>query len=247
MLTIALKELTEALRDTRSLVSSAFYCLMGPLVVGMVSLALKGKGGAVLPAMISIFALVSVFSGGMNVAMDVLAGERERKSLVPLLANSVSRSEIILGKWIAVAAFCLAGAVICVLGFTIVHAPAGLASFSVILFTGLLPLSFLAAALEVSLSALCRSLKEAHTYLSMLVFVPMLVGMFDVFFAQGSVRWHSMLPIAGHQLQLEDWFAHRPVPFLPAFVAGMVTMALAAAVLLATAALFERDDAVYGR
>ena len=39
MLTVALKELRDALRDTRSLASSIFYCLMGPAVVWMVSLA----------------------------------------------------------------------------------------------------------------------------------------------------------------------------------------------------------------
>jgi hypothetical protein len=44
MLTVALKELRDAIRDTRSLVSSVFYCLMGPGVVWMVSQAVNGSG-----------------------------------------------------------------------------------------------------------------------------------------------------------------------------------------------------------
>jgi len=35
----------------------------------------------VLIAMMSIFTMVSAFVGGMNVAMDSIAGERERRAL----------------------------------------------------------------------------------------------------------------------------------------------------------------------
>jgi sodium transport system permease protein len=99
MLTVALKELRDALRDTRSLASSLFYCLMGPLVVWMVSRAVQGvAANTVLAGMISVFTMVAAFSAGMNVAMDVVAGERERRSLVPLLSNPVSRLDIVLGK-----------------------------------------------------------------------------------------------------------------------------------------------------
>lgn len=246
MLTVARKELLDALRDTRAVMSTVFYCLMGPAVVGMVSLALKGTGGAVLPGMISVFAMVSAFSGGMNVAIDTIAGERERKSLVPLLANPVSRCEIVAGKWLAVSVFSLAGVSLCVLAFSFVLAPGSGTGGSILLVTGLLPLALLAAALEVGLSAVCRNIKEAHTYLSMLVFAPMLIGMFGVFFPDASGTWRSALPIAGHQLQLQRWFAHDTVPLMPSLIAGMLTIAIAAAVLLGTATLFERDDAVYG-
>ena len=41
-LIVARKEIRDHLRDTRSLVSSLFYALMGPLVVGMVAIAMRG-------------------------------------------------------------------------------------------------------------------------------------------------------------------------------------------------------------
>src|ERR1039458_3641612 len=49
--------------------------------------------------MMSVFTLVAAFVGGMNVAMDTVAGERERQSLLPLLMNRVRRREIVVGKW----------------------------------------------------------------------------------------------------------------------------------------------------
>jgi ABC-type Na+ efflux pump permease subunit len=110
-LIIARKELKDALRDTRSLVSSLFYSLMGPAIVLLVGTAKPGAN-EVLTAMASIFVMVSAFSGGMNVAMDTVAGERERRSLLPLLLNPVVRTEVALGKWLAVAAFSCTGLIV---------------------------------------------------------------------------------------------------------------------------------------
>jgi sodium transport system permease protein len=245
MLTVTLKELKDALRDTRSLASSVFYCLMGPAVVWIVSRAIKGdSANAVLVGMISVFTLVAAFSGGMNVAMDVVAGERERKSLVPLLGNPVTRSKIILGKWLAVTVFSAAGLLLCLLAFRFVFTPLG-RGWMIVLLTGMLPLALLAAALEVSLSNVCNSVKEAHTYLSMLVVVPMVVGMGGVFFPEPALG--SLLPIAGQQAQLHRWLSGQTIGLLPSMISGILSAALAATVLSGTALWLEHDDAVYGR
>ena len=120
-LIVARKEIRDHLRDTRSLVSSAFYALMGPLVVGMVSIAVRGeKSSAVLLSMASVFVLVATFVGGMNIAMDSIAGERERRSLLPLLMNPLLRRDVVLGKWLAISSFALTGVMLNLLGFAIV-------------------------------------------------------------------------------------------------------------------------------
>ena len=66
---------------------------MGPVVILLVAQSpAAAKGGApLLLSMMSVFALVSAFTGGMYLALDATAGERERGSLVPLLLNPVSR------------------------------------------------------------------------------------------------------------------------------------------------------------
>ncbi len=246
MLTVAIKELVDALRDRRSLASSVFYCLMGPGVVWIVSQAIKGNSaGAVLAGMISVFTLIAAFSGGMNVAMDVVAGERERKSLVPLLSNPRPRIDIILGKWLAVMLFSAGGLLLCLLAFRSVYPPGG-SGFLLVLLTGLLPLASLAAALEIGLSTLCGSVKEAHTWLSMLVFVPMVIGMAGVFFPVNSA-FYAALPLAGQQVQLQLWLSGRPVALLPSLFLSSLTIALAVAVLRAAAFWLERDEVIYGR
>lgn len=91
---------------------------MGPGAVSMASFTVHDADRVVI-AMMCIFTLVSTFVGGMNVAMDAVAGERERRSLVPLLLHPVMRLDLLLGKWLAVAAFCLAGLALNLAGFAL--------------------------------------------------------------------------------------------------------------------------------
>ena len=167
----------------------------------MVSMAARVDG--VLIGMMSVFTLVAAFVGGMNVAMDTVAGERERQSLLPLLMNRVRRREIVLGKWLAVGLLSFAGLILNLAGFAIVfasagmHPPACVPRLLLAVTAGILPLALLAASLQLLISTVCRAAKEAQTYLSMLVFLPMGLGMFQVFFPAAARGWFAFLPVMG--------------------------------------------------
>ena len=249
---IGRKEIVDGLRDVRSLVSALVYALMGPVVVGLVSLSVHPgtKGGTtVLAGMMAVFTLVSAFVGGMNVAMDTVAGERERRSLVPLLLNPVRRVDVVIGKWLAVCFFAAAGLAINLAGFAVLIANAGmtpplrLAPAPVL---GLIGLPLLAASLQLLISTTCRAVKEAQTYLSLSVFLPMGAGMFVVFAPPSARGWCGLLPLAGQQLQLEAFLAGGGTPIVQALAVGFLTVALAAVLLLAAAKRLESDEIVYG-
>jgi sodium transport system permease protein len=220
---------------------------MGPGVVSLVSLAIlgqgkHGEGQAVLIAMASVFTLVSAFAGGMNVAMDSIAGERERRSLLPLLMHPVTRLDVLLGKWLAVTTFSVAGLTLNVFGFALLLQRG--ASWRIALC--LIPLSMLAAALEIWISTVCRGVKEANSYLSMLVFLPMGLGMFMVFSPVAGQVWWNFLPVAGQQLQLEAGMRGGQLDMLRVVLLTLATGALACLVLLAAADRLGQDDVVYG-
>lgn len=166
---------------------------MGPAVIFMVSMTVHAD--AVLIGMMSVFTLVAAFVGGMNVAMDTIAGERERQSLLPLLMNPVRRREIVLGKWLAVALFSMAALILNLAGFAMVFARAGIHLPWFAIAAGILPLALLAASLQLLISTVCHAAKEAQTYLSMLVFLPMGLGMFQVFFPAAARGWFAFLPV----------------------------------------------------
>lgn len=238
---IAGRELLDGWRDRRGLLSSAVYSMMGPAVVWMVSLAVK-NGERVLIPMMSVFTLVAAFSGGMNVAMDAIAGERERRSLVPLLLHPVTRLELLIGKALAVGGFAAAGLALNLLGsvllFRRMPAPA--------LALTLIPLCLLAAAAEIWISTFSRGIKEAQSYLSMAVFLPMGLGMFMVFSPSAQHGWWKFVPLAGHQLQLEAALGGRPLDFTALAVLAVWTAILACVALFAAAGCLELDDVVYG-
>jgi sodium transport system permease protein len=244
VLTVARKETIDSLRDTRSVISSLMYALMGPAVVFMVSMAVRVD--AVLIAMMSVFTLVAAFVGGMNVAMDTIAGERERQSLLPLLMNPVRRRDIVLGKWLAVALFSIAGLILNLLGFAIVFAKVGVRLPWLAITAGILPLALLAAAIQLLISTVCRAAKEAQTYLSMLVFLPMGLGMFQVFFPAAARGWFAFLPVVGQQLQLERWIKGGGASLGAAAALGCFTAGLALLVLEVAANRLHRDEIVYG-
>ncbi len=244
ILTVAARELLDGWRDRRAMFSAALYCLMGAGVVSMVGIAVRESrdGQPVLIAMMSVFTLVAAFSGGMNVAMDCIAGERERRSLIPLLMHPVTRLDLLLGKWLAVAAFSAAGLAINLLGFApLFHRLPSLAVAAC-----LIPLSMLAAGMEIWVSTLCRGVKEAHTYLSMLVFLPMGLGLFMVFSPVAGHGWWKFLPVAGQQLQLDAGMRGAPLDPLAMLFLSFGTAILAGMALLAAANRLERDDVVYG-
>ena len=63
----------------------------------------SGRSGILL-GMMSYFFIFALLMGGMYLAIDTTAGERERGSLEPLLSLPVTRDQLMLGK---IAATCL--------------------------------------------------------------------------------------------------------------------------------------------
>jgi sodium transport system permease protein len=251
---VARKELVDHLRDGRALISAALYILMGPLVVGLVVFAIgsagSGAGARIFPVMASVFALVAAFSGSMSMAIDLIAGERERRSLLPLLMNSVSRSEIILGKWLAASVFAVAGLFINLLAFSAVLAlasptPGGGASLPLMI-PALVMLALAAAALQILISTMCRSIKEANTYLSMLIFAVMALGMWLAFRPQSAEDWWFLAPVAGQQVLLQLGFANGELPVLGSLVLAATTAAGTVLALVYAGKMMRRDAVVYG-
>ncbi len=253
-LVIASKEAIDGLRDFRSVISSLFYALMGPLIVGLVSVAVRERAGStlVLAGMMSVFTLVAAFAGGMNVAMDTIAGERERRSLVPLLLNPVSRLDVALGKWLTVSFFAITGLVVNILAFAFVFASAGMhltldwRHALLIGAVGVLPLALLAASAQLLISTVCRTIKEAQTYLSLIVFLPMSLGMLLVFFPASRQPWCRFLPVLGQQLQLQSLVDGSATAIFEPLGLGCVTLAVAILLWSAAANQLKRDDIVYG-
>jgi sodium transport system permease protein len=227
-----------------------------PVAAAEQDLASAASRAALALAMLPIFLLVAAFVGGMNVAIDGTAGERERGSLGPLLLCPVPAGSVALGKGLAVTLFGLLG-VVMTLMFTLIvlgAAPAaapgrgGLEPAELpLLLAVLAPLAPLAGSLQMLVATLCRSYKEAQTYLSLLLLAPMVPGFATAFYGIEPAAGWSVVPVLGQQLLLERVLrGEAPGAGLPA-AAGLAALGAAALCVRATGRLLGSEHIVFGR
>jgi sodium transport system permease protein len=154
------------------------------LALETVDLATPESRAALLLSMLPYFLVVALFVGGMYVAIDTTAGERERQTLEPLLLNPVPREAVALAKVGATALFATVALAETIVGFGLVPLalPLERLGFSIRLdpamlaraFLLFLPLLLLASGLQVAVAVRARGFKAAQSSLSFLMLVPAL-------------------------------------------------------------------------
>ncbi|RBP52825.1 ABC transporter permease [Arenicella xantha] len=133
---------------------------------------------SMMPYLIILFIMV----GGMYLAIDTTAGEREKGSLEPLLTQPISRSTILLAKLGATVVFSALTLLLVLIGIglSMDYVPIDMISLSidsaiiVKTFIACLPFVLLGSALMVLLASFTKSYKEAQSYLGMMMIIPSL-------------------------------------------------------------------------
>ncbi|WNG21272.1 ABC transporter permease [Cystobacter fuscus] len=231
--------------------------LASPIKVEEVDLSTPERLAASLLSIIPIFLVLATFSGGMSVAIDAMAGERERGSLEALLLNPVRREALVLGKWLTAVVFAIAATTLCLVAFLLVMNRVPLQDLGVKvrldplavlgLWAGVLPLALMASAGQMLLSTFARSFKEAQTYMQVLSFLPTLPGMVLVLSPVQSQTWMFAVPVLGQEMLVQELMRGEPLGPLP-FVLGLVSCTALAGVFLAWTARLLRDERIiFGR
>ncbi len=220
-------------------------------------LATPAQSAARFFAMLPMFLIMVAFIGGMNVAIDATAGERERQSLEPLLVNPVSRPALTAGKWITTCLFGLVATVLTLLMFVLLMRFVPLEDLDVQLSLGarqlllmsaaVAPLVLLASALQMFVATFARSFKEAQTYVSLLVFVPIIPSTVLQFYPLQPTGWMMLVPALSHHLLLVDVMGGEPITALSLTASAAATTLLAVLLLALTSRLLQQEKIVFGR
>ncbi len=143
----------------------------------------SGRSGLLL-GMMSYFFIFALLMGGMYLAIDSTAGERERGSLEPLLALPVTRERLILGKILAACLFMMLSLALSLVAFFVALKYMPLEELGMTpnfgpetvgqAFLILLPFVLLGAALMTLVASFTKSYREAQTWLSVLMLAPTL-------------------------------------------------------------------------
>jgi sodium transport system permease protein len=206
-----------------------------------------------LPLMLVLASLM----GGMQVAIDTTAGERERGSMEPLLLSPVPRGVLAAGKWLAATTFGCASVVFSMvltmnvmrrvpwqnLGIRFRISDGDLLSLLVLV----LPLALLFSAMLMFASTFARSFKEAQGYLGLLILLPMLPGLVSALYPLSNRRWLAPVPIVGQYALAADVLGGKPPGAIFYLMAGVSVLACAFALLALTARLLNREKIIFGR
>lgn len=197
------------------------------------------------------FLMMGIFVGGMYLAIDSTAGEKERGSLEPLLINPAKRSELLLGKLAATFSFSVLNLVLSVIGFKICmyflpekemgfEITLQLTTLIMLIFV-LLPVCLLASAVQIIIGTFSKGFREAQTYTGLLTLVPMLPVMVVMMTSIKEKLWMMSVPILSQNLLIEKFLGNQEVSW--SYIGLSITSTLAIGVVCAFIAikLYQRE------
>ncbi len=216
----------------------------------------RAAGPAViLLTMIPPFLIFTLFTGGVHVALDATSGERERGSFETLMMNPVRRYEVLTGKLGATMVFTLMALGVQAIAFwvmlhTVPQESLGLIAPPSMLRLALvvsvcLPLVVLAAATQLLISAITRSVKEAQTYLGLLPLVPGLAGMVLALAPVHAQLVLAAIPTFGQTLLMGQLVRSEAVSAAFIGVTAVATLTAVALLLLLGFRLYEREEILF--
>lgn len=229
-----------------------------PIAVEEVDLATPESRAAQLLNVLPYFLVFAVFVGGMSLIIDMTAGERERGSLEPLLINPLSRTEFVLGKLLASLVPTALSVVLALAGFAAVinlnpigeqigvRLSLGLPALAGI-FLITVPMMVLAAALQMIIATMSRTVKEAQSYLAFLPLIPALPGLLLAFVPVRATLWMMLVPTFGQQLLINQLMRGEGVNPLFVAVSALVTLGLGVLLTMAAVRLFGRERVLFGK
>lgn len=225
--------------------------VMRPLNIDIVDVSTPSGRSAMLLGMLSYFFIFALLTGGMNLAIDATAGERERGSLEPLLCLPVKRDQLIFGKILATCVFMSMSLALSLVAFHIMLQFVPLEELGMtpnfgprevlIAFLLLVPFTLLGAALMTLVASFTKSYKEAQTWVSIVLLAPTMPILVVSILMVRATTTLMLVPSLSQHLLLVGLIKNEPL--VPLDIAVSVTSTLAAGILMALvcARLYRRE------
>jgi sodium transport system permease protein len=192
------------LGQTRLLVRGIDPLLLAPIVVQQVDVSTPASRAALMLGILSYLVIFAMLMGGMYLAIDSTAGERERGSLEALLTMPLPRASLIYGKILATSAYMLIAVSLTVAACTITLQFIRLEEFGMSIALGpwsammmvvlVSPLILFGAALMTVVASFTRSFREAQSYLGIVISIPTLPLAFIGVLGLTPTPWLYMVP-----------------------------------------------------
>lgn len=222
-----------------------------PVGVHTLDVATPAGRSLLILGMMTYFCFMSMLVGGFYLAIDTTAGERERGSLEPLLGLPVRRSQLIIGKMLATAAFMSVSLLLTLAAFGVVltfiplEALGMSANFGprVILSIFAIMVTFvpLGAGLMTVVASFTRSNREAQSWLSVVMMFPIAPIMFAVVSGTKPSAPLMAVPSLSQHLLATSLMRGDTIPALHLLICAGTTLALGALLVALAIKLYQRE------
>lgn len=226
--------------------------VLAPIAVQDVDVSTPASRSVLALGTMSYIILLTMLMGGLYLAIDATAGERERGSLEPLLTVPVRRDHLIYGKILAACAYMSLSLVLSVTALSLLLRFVGLESFGMSVNFGplialkvvlyCLPLVPLGASLMTIVAAYTRSYREAQTYLGLVLLVPTLPLMFAGALGLRPTLALMAAPSLSQHFLITSLLRDEALPLSYVALSFGVTLALGLALAAIAGRLYHRES-----
>ncbi len=167
-----------------------------------------GTNNPLMHLIIPMLLTLLITIGGASIATDLIAGEKERNTFEPLLSTSASRFSILSAKYTVIIIFSFLSAIAEIISIILSmlltkdNLGAGLSSIALpadgvlLVIFNLLMLAGLFSSLLLLLTASSKTLKEAQSKSTLVMFLPMIIAYATMYLDVSDVSlWTMCLPI----------------------------------------------------
>lgn len=226
-----------------------------PIAVDDVDVSTPAGRALLVLGMMTYFILFAMLMGGLYLAIDATAGERERGSLESLLTLPVRRETLIYGKILATCCYMLLSLAITLVAFTVSLAFVPLESLGMSanfgpavaarVFVVVAPFVPLGAGLMTVVASFTRSYKEAQSYLTAVLLVPTLPIVFAGLYSLRPSSALMAVPSLSQHLLMTSLLRDEPLQDIHIAISVGTTL-LAGVVLAGLAGRLYRREAILG-
>ncbi len=226
-----------------------------PVAVNEIDVATPTGRAVVVLGFMTYFVLFAVLMGGLYLAIDSTAGERERGSLEALLSLPVARGSLVGGKILATCAYMCLSLAISLTAFVFVFRFVSLERLGMSANLGVgtaaaffaicLPFVPLGAALMTFVASFTRSYREAQTYLTTVLLVPTLPIAFASIYSLKTKSSLMFIPSLSQHLLMTSILKDEPIAALDILASSGSSLGLAL-VLIGLTARHWRSETMLG-
>jgi len=247
----ALRSYSQELAAIRLVARGVSPMVLRPINVDEIDVSTPSGRSALLLGMMSYFFIFALLMGGMYLAIDTTAGERERGSLEPLLALPVTRGQLMLGKIAATCVFMAVSLMLSLCSFFVALKFMPLEQLGmtpnfgpdvlVAAFLVLAPFILLGASLMTLVASFTKSYKEAQTWLSIVLVAPTLPILIVSILTLRPQLEFMFVPSLSQHLLLVDLIKNEPVNIMHVAISVTSTLAIGGALTWICARLYRRE------